>query len=105
MTLIDIDNNCVCVFSGANDVVEAFNGNVAAIAENGIKISDDLPAYVPGKMDPGEAIYASAAQPEDGGCLILKSPKTMMFAVYEESPSAAARLAREVMDKIKELGY
>ena len=97
------------MLSGVKDILEAFKGDTSAIAENGIRISDKLPVYIPGKMDKGKAIYATAAQEDDEspphGCVIMKSKETVVVATYEGNVEAATRLIGEVTDRIQELGH
>lgn len=90
------------ILSGVGDIIEALKGDTTDLADEGIKLGNGVPNMVPGKLDPGKAIYASDGS--GGGCTIFKTKECVLIVVYKKDPAQATRLASEVAEHMEEQG-
>ena len=88
------------LFAGIDDIIRALEGDTTDLASEGIKLGCGVPNMVPGKLDPGKAIYASDGS--GGGCTIFKTKECVLIVVYKSDPAKATRLASEVAEHMEE---
>ena len=84
------------------NIMSAIEGKPHDLAE-GIDLGEGK-IYTAGKIEKFVSIYATC--PEGGGCIIYKTPMSLILAVYnkEQNPDKADRLVQEMADLMAQEG-
>lgn len=85
--------------AGIDDVIDALKGNDAGVSLRGVALGGTTPVCMPGKIERGKSIYCNDGK--HGGCVILKTKKSVLIVVYNHNPDIAVRLAVEASEHLQ----
>ena len=81
-------------------IIEAFNGDIMGLAENGVSLGCGLPVYIPGKILEGRIACSDG---KGGGAVLYETKLSLIVVVFQKDIAVATRLGFKVADHLRKL--